>query len=171
MDFAQVPCKADEQEIARLMAQYGSSIKRSCYLILKDKALCEDAAQETFVKVWKHLDDLKTLQNEKAWLMRIAMNTCRDMLRGSWFRFLDRRVTPEELPLASEPDDPHPLLAEAILALAARYRQVVVLYYYQGMNTQEMAHALRLSVNTVKSRLTRARKLLKDQLEGGWNHD
>ena len=171
MDFAQVPCKADEEEMMRLMAQYGSSIKRSCYLILKDASLCEDAAQETFVKVWKHLDDLKNVQNERAWLMRIAMNTCRDMLRGSWFRFLDRRLTPEDLPLSAQPDEPQPPLTEAILALAPRYRQVVVLYYYQGLNTQEMAHALSLSINTVKSRLARARKLLKDQLEGGWNHE
>ena len=171
MDFAPVPCKADEEEMLRLTALYGSSIKRTCYLILKDRALCEDAAQETFVKAWKHLSDLKSVQNEKAWLMRIAMNTCRDMLRGSWFRFLDRRVTPEDLPLAAAESEAHPLLAEAVMALSPRYRQVVVLYYYQGLNTQEMAEALSLSVNTVKSRLARARKLLKDQLEGGWNHE
>lgn len=171
MTFAAVPCKADEKEMIRLMAQYGPSLKRMCCLYLKDAALAEDAAQETFITAWRHLPQLAQVNNEQVWLLRIAVNTCRDMQRTGWFRRVDRHVTPEALPLTAAPEEGHPLLAEAVMNLAPRCREIILLYYYQGMKTQEIAQAPDMSVNTVKSRLLRARKLLREQLEGGWIYD
>lgn len=101
--------------------------------------------------------------------MRIAVNTCRDALRTSWFRRLDRRVTPEELPLAS-PGPQEPALAQAIARLPARDREVILLRYYEQLSPDEIAHMLRQPLNTVKSRLARAKKKLKQLLEG-WNDD
>ena len=159
--------KEEERGIERLMDVYGCSLKRMCCLYLKDVSLAEDAAQETFLRAWRHLGDFRRESSEKTWLMRIAMNVCRDMLRTGWFRRMDRRVTPEELPLVSEPDEERPLLAQQVMALPPKYRESILLYYYQGMNTKEMAQALGISFNTAKSRLLRARMLLKMQLEGG----
>ena len=159
--------KEEEREIERLMDVYGRSLKRMCCLYLKDASLAEDAAQETFLRAWRHLGDFRRESSEKTWLMRIAMNVCRDMLRTSWFRRMDRRVTPEELPLVSEPEEERPLLAQEVMALPAKYREPILLYYYQGMNTKDMAEALGISFNTAKSRLLRARALLKTRLEGG----
>lgn len=170
MGFAPSSCKATEEEMERLMAAYGQAVKRTCRLYLKDAALAEDAAQETFLKAWRHWGDFRGECGEKTWLMRIAINTCRDMLRRGWFRWMDRRVTPEATPLAMA-EEPRPALAEAVQALPRLSREVVVLYYYQGMDVKETAQTLGINVNTAKSRLLRARKLLKIHLEGGGNLD
>jgi len=161
----------NDSDLERWMREYGPSLKRTCYLYLKDVALAEDAAQETFVKAWRSFSTFRGDCSEKTWLMRIAVNICRDMLRSAWFRRMDRRVTPEELPLTAPSKDEQPQLAEAIMALAPKYREVIILYYYQGLDTQEMALAVRTSVNTAKSRLFRARKLLREQLEGAWKNE
>jgi len=161
----------NDSDLERWMREYGPSLKRTCYLYLKDVALAEDAAQETFVKAWRSFSTFRGDCSEKTWLMRIAVNICRDMLRSAWFRRMDRRVTPEELPLTAPSKDEQPQLAEAIMALAPKYREVIILYYYQGLDTQEMALALHTSVNTAKSRLFRARKLLREQLEGAWKNE
>ena len=106
--------------LSRAMGEYGTCLMRMAYLHLGDFALAEDAVQETFIKAYSHLDRFRGESNEKTWLMRIAVNICRDMLRSAWFRRMDRRVTPEELPLTAPSKDEQPQLAEAIMALAKR---------------------------------------------------
>ena len=167
MDTRRTP----EEIIRRMMETYGDAVLRMCYLNLKDVMLSEDAAQDSFFKAYQKLSSFRGDCSEKTWLIRIAVNTCRDMLRSAWFRRMDRRVTPEELPLTAPSKDEQPQLAEAIMALAPKYREVIILYYYQGLDTQEMALAVRTSVNTAKSRLFRARKLLREQLEGAWKNE
>ena len=169
MRFAQGPCRDGEEKLESLMATYGTQVKRLCCLYLRDASLAEDAAQETFIKAWRSLASFRGESSERTWLMRIAVNTCRDALRTSWFRRLDRRVTPEELPLAS-PGPQEPALAQAITRLPARDREVILLRYYEQLSPDEIAHMLRQPLNTVKSRLARAKKKLKQLLEG-WNDD
>ena len=169
MRFAQGPCRDDEKKLEALMDAYGTQVKRLCCLYLRDASLAEDAAQETFIKAWRSLASFRGESSERTWLMRIAVNTCRDALRTSWFRRLDRRVTPEELPLAS-PGPQEPALAQAITRLPARDREVILLRYYEQLSPDEIAHMLRQPLNTVKSRLARAKKKLKQLLEG-WNDD
>ena len=169
MRFAQGPCRDDEKKLEALMDAYGTQVKRLCCLYLRDASLAEDAAQETFIKAWRSLASFRGESSERTWLMRIAVNTCRDALRTSWFRHLDRRVTLEELPLAS-PGPQEPALAQAITRLPARDREVILLRYYEQLSPDEIAHMLRQPLNTVKSRLARAKKKLKQLLEG-WNDD
>ena len=172
MGNAQVPGNAREAELARMMAAHGARLAGLCTALLKDAHLAQDVVQETFLRAYTRMDSFRGghENSERAWLTRIAINTCRDMLRRGWFRWTDRRVTPEALPLAA-PDEPHPLLAEAVMALPRPSREVVLLYYYQGMDVKETAQALGINVNTAKSRLLRARKLLKIHLEGGGTLD
>lgn len=169
MRFAQGPCRDDEERLEHLMATWGTQVKRLCCLYLKDVSLAEDAAQETFIKAWRNMSKFRGECSERTWLMRIAVNTCRDALRTAWFRRLDRRVTPEELPLAT-PAPEEPALAEALLTLPARDREVLLLRYYEQLPPQEIALILRQPLNTVKSRLARAKSKLKRLLEG-WNDD
>lgn len=169
MRFAQGPCRDEEEKLETLMATYGTQVKRLCCLYLRDASLAEDAAQETFIKAWRSLASFRGESSERTWLMHIAVNTCRDALRTSWFRRLDRRVTLEELPLAS-PGPQEPALAQAITRLPVRDREVILLRYYEQLSPDEIAHMLRQPLNTVKSRLARAKKKLKQLLEG-WNDD
>ena len=107
-----------EQALVRLMEQYGDGIKRICCVYLRDLSAAEDAAQETFIKAYDHIEPLLggEIMNERAWLSRIAINTCKDMLRSSWMRHIDRQRAIEELPLAAPPQHQENLeLTEAIL--------------------------------------------------------
>ena len=78
-----------------MMARHGGDILRLCLLYLGDRQLAEDAFQETFVKAWRHRDAFRGECSERTWLSRIAVNTCRDMLRRGWFRLM-RRSQPIE---------------------------------------------------------------------------
>lgn len=148
------------------MEQWEVPLLRTCYLLVKDVALAEDAVQDTFVKAWQAHDHFRGEGSEKSWLMRIAVNTCRDLRRGKWFRHVDRQVRMEDLPEPAETfqweDD---TVTRAILALPDGLRQVVTLRYYQGFTIQEAADILKLSRRTVHYRLKKAERLLKESLE------
>lgn len=155
-----------DEWFTRLVEMYQTPLLRMCCLYLRDAALAEDAVQETFVKVYRHLDDFRGDCSEKTWVMRIAMNTCHDLRRSGWFRLMDRRYTPDMLPEAgtncTAEDD---TLITAVMQLPIKLREVVLLYYYQGMTTTEIADALGLSQSSVSGRLKRAQDKLRDALE------
>ena len=136
--------------LEQAMEQWEVPLLRTCYLLVKDVALAEDAVQDTFVKAWQAHDHFRGEGSEKSWLMRIAVNTCRDLRRGKWFRHVDRQVRMEDLPEPAETfqweDD---TVTRAILALPDGLRQVVTLRYYQGFTIQEAADILKLSRRTV----------------------
>lgn len=88
--------------LEQAMEQWEVSLLRTCYLLVKDVALAEDAVQDTFVKAWQAHDHFRGEASEKSWLMRIAVNTCRDLRRGKWFRHVDRQVRMEDLPEPAE---------------------------------------------------------------------
>ena len=159
-----------DEWLEETMAQWEVPLLRTCYLLLRDTALAEDAVQETFLKAWRAKDGYRREAGEKTWLMRIAVNTCRDMLRGGWFRRVDRKVDMADLPEAAvsftEPDD---TLTRAILSLPDGLRQVITLRYYQGLTLQEVADVLRLSRRTVHYRLDKAERALRAALEE-WYH-
>ena len=151
--------------IEKMIACYGDEILRLCLLYLGDRQLAEDAFQETFVKAWKGSDSFRGACSEKTWLSRIAVNTCRDMLRSGWFRLMKRSEPVEslfDLPAPEGTDAAQ--VREAVLALPGKYREVIVLYYDRDMKLGEIAETLHLPVNTVSTRLRRARALLKKTL-------
>lgn len=152
--------------LEKAIDQWEVPLLRTCTLLLRDAALAEDAVQETFVKAWRGYDDYRREASEKTWLMRIAANTCRDMLRGRWLRHTDRRTDIAGLPEPAEPfSPPDDTLLRTVLALPDKLRQAVVLRYYQGLSVQETADALRISRRTAHYRLEKAHELLKSTLE------
>lgn len=159
------------ERLEHLMRAYGTDIKRFCTLQLRDAALAEDAAQEVFFKVWKALGTFRNESSEKTWLIRIALNTCRDYQRTGWFRFMDRRVTPDDLPEQNvEFSFQDGTVASEIAALPPKVKAVILLRYYEGMNLQESADALNVSLATVKRRLKKANQILRRTLKG-WYED
>lgn len=160
-----------DEILSEWLGQYGDLITRTCCLYLGDRGLAEDAAQETFLRAWKSMAQFEGRNNAtpKSWLIRIAINTCRNIRRTAWFRRTDRSVTPEELPLPSEDGDRTLLLM--VQALPDRYRQVVILRYYHGMSLDETARTLGLPRSTAFHRLQKALKALRIELEGGADDD
>ncbi len=159
------------ERLESLMHAYGTDIKRFCTLQLRDATLAEDAAQEVFFKAWRALDTFREEGSEKTWLIRIALNTCRDYQRTGWFRFMDRRVTPEDLPEESADFSfEDGTVSGAIASLPSRLKPTILLRYYEGMSLQETAEALNVSIATVKRRLKKANQILHRNLKG-WYED
>ena len=157
-----------ELELIRLMEQYGDSVKRMCFVYLRDLTGAEDAAQDTFVKAYQHIDQLLggEIRSEKAWLMRIAVNTCKDVLRSSWLRMFDRRKPIEELPLfAADRHEEHFELTQSVMTLPIKLREIVLLYYYQDINLRTCAKILGISPATATRRLQQAQKQLRIDME------
>ena len=154
-------------ELERLVEQYQTAVLRTCYLYLCDRSQAEDAVQETFLKVYRNLDSFRGESSEKTWIMKIAINTCYKMNHSGWVRFFNRRVTPEMLPEASVPfEEKDDELTRAVIRLPIRLREVILLYYYQGLKVNEVAEALGISQPSVSQRLKRGRDKLKEALEG-----
>ncbi len=158
-----------EHILANWINVYSDQILRVCFLYLSDYALAEDALQDTWIKAWKALTRRSVLpENEKAWLMSIAVNTCRDYTRTAWFRHVDRYAALDELPEAIlscvQPDHS---LSMTVMRLPEKYKQVMLLYYYQDLTLEETGKALGLSRSCVYRRLKKAEGLLKAEWSGG----
>ena len=167
MSIVKGPDNDKEAVIRRIIGEHQTALTRLCYLYLHDVQLAEDAVQETFIKAYRTFERFRGEASEKTWLTRIAMRTCCDMRRSFWFRRMDRRVTPEMLPdQASEADEDESALTLAVMNLPRKEREVVLLYYYQDMNMNDIAAALGLTQPTVSYRLRRAREKLRQELEG-----
>lgn len=153
--------------IEELIDQYGDDILRICLLYLGDRQLAEDAFQETFIKAWRSAEAFRGESSVRTWLVQIAVNTCKSNLRSSWFRMRKKAVNVDELlnlPAREQHTDFD--LTRAVCSLPGKYRKVVTLYYYEGMKLREIAQVLQLPVNTVSTRLRKARKLLQAELKG-----
>lgn len=170
MEQAAVPSYVREQRLQEWIDLYANDIIRICFVYLADHDQAEDAMQDTFLKAWKSMPsyERKGIENDKAWLMRIAVNVCRDYRRSAWFRHVDRRVSLDSLPRALEAADGRDReLTMDICRLPVKYRQVVLLYYFEGMNTREVSQALGLAPATAHRRLKKAEEMLKDAWGGG----
>lgn len=159
-----------ERRLEGWMAAYGNAVLRTCFVCLMDAAQAEDAMQDTFLKAWHSMDQFEGRNgcSEKTWLMRIAVNTCRDYRRSRWFQHVDGRKALESLPAqmtAVLPEDR--LLLLDILRLPERYKRVLLLYYYQDMTLEDVAQALHMKRSTVHHRLKKAEALLRNTLVGG----
>lgn len=153
-----------DQQFTRLMQCYASDVLRMCYFFLQERPLAEDAMQEVFLKAYRHLETMN--QSEKAWLMKITVNTCRDMRRSAWLRHVDRRIVLEDLPpavCAFTPQDDS--IVREVMALKPAYREVILLYYYQDLTPAECAKTLGLTLSGFYRRLKRAQIALKPKLE------
>lgn len=155
-----------EEILERLMAEYGDRVMRTCLLFLRSRHLAEDASQETFFRAWRALDRLREGGTEKAWLMKIAVNVCKSVLRTR-----PVCVPEDQAPESGTPDRyPDDTVFRAVIGLPVKYRSPVILFYYQGFSVDEIAGILRLPAATVRTRLSRARSRLKDALKG-WYFD
>ena len=155
-----------EQTFTEMVNAHQTSLLRMCYLNLHDSGLAEDAVQETFVKAYRALPAFRGECDPKTWLMRIAINTCRDMQRGSWLKHISRTVTLDQLaePSESFSEDAVAVNME-ITRLPVKLREAVLLYYYQNMKIEEVADALGIGISSASERLKRAKEKLRTALK------
>lgn len=155
-----------EEYLTFLMNQYGNSVLRMCYVYLKDYQLAEDAAQETFIRVYQHYEEFHNRSSVKTWIIQIAINLCKNQMRTHWWknRFHQEMIEVETSGYYDSFLDRQMVLME-ISKLSVKYREVILLYYYQELTILEIADVLGEKESTIKARLVRAREKLKPELK------
>ena len=120
---------------------WASRLYHFAFSYLKSDSAAKDVVQETFVKAYRSLNRFRGESCEKTWLIRIAINVCRDIQRTAWFRNLGRMVNlddvkiPQEMKVKSE-------VVDQIMRMPKKLREVVLLYYYEDMSQSEIAEVL-----------------------------
>lgn len=152
----------------RLYGQYADDVLRVSYFYLGDRQKAEDVTQDVFVRLLTRAPDIQP-GHEKAWLLKVALNRCRDLWRAAWVKRVvlgspfDTIPAPDDIDFRTEKAD----LMEAVANLSPSFKEVILLHYYQGFGIAEIAAMLDLPEGTISSRLSRARKKLETTLKGG----
>lgn len=165
-----------EVDIESIIEEYGDSLLRMCTLYVKDMHLAEDILQETFIKVYQKYHTFNKQSHEKTWIISIAINTCKNYLRGNWLRkvktgVFDDSTSPiniEDHILKAEKEQD---LLEKVLQLKVKYREVILLYYYQELEVKDIAEILNIKEGSVRVRLQRARNQLAKLLQEVNTHE
>ncbi len=177
MDFVEGLKRKEEAALIELMKKYGDYLTRTAYLLLKDQQLAEEAVQDTFITAFEKINQLADPEKLRSWLTSVLINRCRSYQRKrSWkYAFLplsliepfkgdERFESPEDQLLNLLK---HQELSSAIHELDYKYREVIILFYFNEMKIHEISHYLKANENTIKSRLTRGRSQLKQILQRG----
>ena len=147
--------------LEELVARYENTLLRTALAILGDVPEAEDAVQDTFLRYLEKRPVFRDEGHERAWLLKVTANGCKSRLRAQ-----KRHPTLELLDVYPAPDDDSRGVVEAVLALPPKQRAAVHLHYYEGYTTDEIAAILGQRPGTVRSHLSRARRALREQLEG-----
>lgn len=151
-----------QEEYERIADTYADMVFRAALSYAKAKEDAEDATQNTFLRLLKCREDFQSEEHIRRWLLHVAVNECKRIWGSAWRKKVEFADRTDELP-AFEKED-YTELYQAVQALPPKLRIVIHLYYYEGYPSKEIAEILKIRDATVRNRLLRARKLLKDRL-------
>jgi RNA polymerase sigma-70 factor (ECF subfamily) len=143
-----------------------NTVYRVCFTYMKNPADTEDAVSDTFIRLMKHTPVLQSEEHEKAWLIRTAVNVCKDSLKHS--RRKQANIDDYAETLAAPPSFEVDDISHAITQLPDKYKSVVYLHYFEGYTSVEIAKMLGKTDSTIRYFLAQARKILKESL-GDYN--
>jgi len=147
-----------DENIERIMRVHGDRLFRMCAVMLGNADDAEDAVQETIIRYFQKAPQFENEEHEKAWLLRVASNRCRDMLR---FRSRHPQTDLDSLyDLAAE--QPGSDILEALMTLPEKFRLVMLLYYVEEYRIEQIAGIIGKTSSAVKMRLHKGRKLLEE---------
>lgn len=157
-------------QIAQLYDDYGDMVFRLAYSVLLNRADAEDAVQDMFIKIIGKVPEFGDRAQEKAWISRVIVNQCKDQLRKRKLRL----YTPLEEVLEQSGSDlsvPGPEesggigLLQMVLSLGEKYREPLILHYFEGFSIEEVSSILGIGQSAVKMRLSRGREMVKKRME------
>ncbi|MDD7429105.1 MAG: sigma-70 family RNA polymerase sigma factor [Oscillospiraceae bacterium] len=156
-----------DEYIRYILETYSAQIIRLCYTYVKNKEDAEDIAQDVFLELMRRNQQFEDAEYEKAWLMRTAVNKCKNLLKSSRVK----RTVPLEDEYTDNDSNPENqkednAVRDAVLALPEKYRTVVHLFYFSEMSIKEIAVVTGVNTATVGTRLARGREQLKKILKG-----
>lgn len=154
------------EKAEELYHKYFAAVYSVCFLYMKNQADACDMVQETFLRLIQRRFDYEDEEKAKAWLIVTASNCCKSQLRRSW----RKKQVPYDAAIHEQgKEDPDNLILRMVEELEEKYRLPVYLYYFEGYRSAEIAKMLHINASTVRSRLAKARKLLRLELETGHN--
>lgn len=160
--------------IIELMEQYGDDILKLSFSYTKNYAVAEELTQEIFLKTYEKMDSYQQKSSIKTWLWRIAINHCKDYLRSWSYRkiVVSETLTKQSVTKKETVEgeiiqrDEEDMLVKAVLNLPLKHREVIYLHYFAELTIKEIEGMTGINQNTVKTRLKRAKEMLKTKLEG-----
>lgn len=150
---------ADRIMLEKAVENYGDSLLRLAFTYTKSMEDAKDLVQDVFLKYFTHSPKFDSSEHEKAWLIRVMVNMCKNYLTSYYrksYAELDESI--------SVSDSYSSGLLEAVRSLPEKYRAVIHLYYYEGYSQKEIGSILRISESGVATRLQRGRNLLRARL-------
>ena len=155
-----------DKEIAEIYTRQMRTVYRVCFAYMKNSADTEDAVQDTFYKMMKSGATFESVEHEKAWLIRTAVNVCKNSVRH-WFRKHEDLTDYENLQGVGKVEIDTTF--EVVMGLPDKYKTVVYLYYYEGYTTPEISNILKKPQSTIRNYLHEARAVLKERLGDEFN--
>ncbi len=161
----------DKISMEDLIEKYSKELMKLCYLYLKDYQLAEDAVQDILIKIYRKYNTFRKESNEKTWVTKIAINTCKNYTRKSCYK---QEYIEENLELFIKEDTKNSLsyrdedslsLLNAVYNLPEVYKEVILLYYYKEYSIKEIAEILKEKQGTIGVRLKRGRDALKEMFK------
>ena len=156
-----------DEQFEALYEKYANDVLRVSYFYLGDRQQAEDVTQDVFVRLLQSTPELVE-GKEKAWLLKVALNRCRDLWRAAWVKRVVLGSPAMELTPAPDRMDERlerQELMQAIRRLPTDFRDVILLHYYQGYGISEIAQIMKVPEGTISSRLSRGRKKLEEILK------
>lgn len=156
-----------ENSYERAIEMYGDKLLKIVYLIIKDLAISEEIVQETFLKVFKNIHSFKGNSSLYTWIYQIALNLSRDHLRRNvefpiYNEYIGSEANIEDTIIN---DENREILKKQISKLNDIYRESIILFYFEEMSISEISEVLEEKEGTIKSRLSRARSILRESME------
>lgn len=148
----------EERELTRLVEKFSGTVYRAAYCCLRNSADADDIMQDTFLALYTTDTEFSSDEHIKAWLIRVAVNRCRNLLRSVRYRMTVSLEEAGEMPAGSGKRDS--LLPE-VMRLKPKYRVALYMFYYEDMTVKQIAEILGEKPTAVTTRLARARQQLK----------
>ncbi len=155
--------------VEMLVERYHQNLFAVAFNVCKNREDAEEVVQDAFIQYHLKRLDFQSEEHIRAWLIRVTINKAKNAARTFWRRH--RTSLEETMAALNFNDQESERLFEAVMALPQKYRIVVHLFYYEDYSVHEMAELLSLSESNVKTRLSRARAMLRDTLKEVWSDD
>lgn len=150
-----------KEQAEQVVDRQADAVYKLAFAQLRNRSDADDVFQEVFLRYVKRAPVFESAQHEKAWFLRVTLNCCKRLWASPWRK---RSVPLEETIQADTPENHY--LAEELKKLPKKYGAVLHLFYWEDMTVEEIADLLGLRPGTVKSRLSRGREKLRDNLKG-----
>ena len=166
--MAETTAQDTARDLERIVASYGDLLFRTCLLTVGNHADAEDVMQETLLKYLYRKPVFRDGEHEKAWLLRVAINQSRDLLRAKKrsAAALEQYGRERAQTFSGAVEEGGPLL-EALQTLPEKFKTVLLLHDVEEYKVSEVANVLGISVSAVKMRLQKGRRLLKEAYQRG----